>query len=238
MADQPIDCSGTPFESRQCRCGTYVVAVPGAVDPMCLECRRTSEEIDWEWFAPVGKWHPTVGYAAPGSSGVVSDGKMADFGPAEYEMGPNLTPFALVDESRAFRCIHCREEWPMIVGITEDMMVKAFADHHRVAHEDGVWLVGGPGGADDNVCAPCGGGDRDKRPLPDGPDHSRCLRGQTRGWGGRCGCLHRSRADLDAIVGKNRRNWRPQRWSDPKIADFAAENVKNRVEQLNLWENQ
>lgn len=238
MANQPIDTAGTPFESRQCRCGTYVVAVPGAVDPMCLECRRNQENIDWPWFEPTGQWHPTVGYPAPGSAGRDSEPGWQPIGPAEYETGRNLTPFADLDRSRVFRCIRCGEQWPMIVGLTPEQMVEGFAAHDRVAHEEGVWLVGGPGGADEGVCAPCGGGDRDKRPLEGGPDHGKCLKGQTRGWGGRCGCKHRSRAELDAIVGKNRRNWRPNRWSDPKIVEIAAKNTENRWNQLNLWENQ
>jgi hypothetical protein len=237
MANQPIDCSRTHYESTQCvGCPAYVVIAQGFTGvAMCLECRRSHENIDWEWFTPLGEWHPEVGYPAPGSGGVVSDGKQVDFGPAEYETGPNLTPFALVDTSRVFRCIRCREQWPMVVGLTPEEMVRGFADHDRVAHQEGVWLVGGPGGADENVCAPCGGGDRDKRPLPGGPDHSLCLKGKTKGWGGRCGCQHRSRAELDAIVGKNRPNWRPNRWSDPKIVELAAENVQNRWNQPNLW---
>lgn len=241
MANSPIDTSGTHYISALCTggCGAYVVA---AADyhgqPLCLECRRTGEEIDWEWFAPLGEWHPTLGYPAPGSSGRVSDGQNTDFRPAEYEIGPNLTPFAEVDPDREMCCLQCRERWPMVVGLTGEDMVAGFHAHDRVAHEDGVWLIGGPGGADEPVCAPCGGGAHDKRALPDGPDHSQCLKGKVRGWSGRCGCKHRSRDELDAIVGKNRRNWRPNRWSDPEIVDFAAKTVQNRWDQLNLWEGQ
>lgn len=241
MAKDPIDTSGTHYISALCTggCGAYVVAAADYTgQPMCLECRRTGEEIDWEWFAPLGEWHPTVGYSPPGWSGRLSDGKMADFGPAEYETGPNLSPFAAVDESRVFRCIRCREQWPMIVGLSPELMVVAFRDHDRVAHQEGVWLVGGPGGADEAVCAPCGGGDRDKRALPGGPDHSKCLKDKARGWSGRCGCKHRSPDEIDAIAGKNGQNWAPGRWSDPKIAEIASENIKNRWNQLNLWENE
>lgn len=31
-------------------------------EAMCLQCRRDGEGIDWEWFAPIGEWHPTVDY--------------------------------------------------------------------------------------------------------------------------------------------------------------------------------
>jgi hypothetical protein len=64
MATEPIDCTGTAFESHQCvSCRDYVVVAQGFVGkPMCLGCRRESEGIDWPWFEPFGEWHPTVGY--------------------------------------------------------------------------------------------------------------------------------------------------------------------------------
>ena len=65
MANQPIDCTESMFRSASCvGCGTHVVA---AVDyngePMCLECRRTGEGIDWESQDLIGEWHPAVGYS-------------------------------------------------------------------------------------------------------------------------------------------------------------------------------
>jgi hypothetical protein len=69
MADQPIETARSPFVAARCvDCGTHVVAVPGAVDPLCLQCRRTRCRIDWPWFEPTGDWHPTVGYCAPGQT--------------------------------------------------------------------------------------------------------------------------------------------------------------------------
>lgn len=224
MAAEPIDTTGSMYVSTPCvtGCGQWVIAIPEhQASARCELCLRAAVGAEIAVFPPPAHWFSANNPVPP---------------PAEYEMGPNLTPFADVDHSRVSRCLRCGEEWPMIVGLPPEAMVCGFADHDRVAHTDGVWLVGGPGGADEAVCAPCGGGDREKRPLPGGPDHGKCLKGQSRGWGGRCGCRHRSRADLDAIVGKNRRGWRPNRWSDPKIVEIAAENVKNRWNQLNLWE--
>lgn len=237
MADQPVDCTDTHYVPALCLgCGTHVVTVPGVTEPLCLDCRRAKERIDWPWLTAEGEWHPTLGYSPPGWSGRLSEPGAAQFGPAEYEIGRNLTPFADVDPDREFSCLICRERWPSVVGLTPEQDMQSLRDHDRVAHSEGVWLVGGPGGADEGVCAPCGGGSRDKTPLPGGPDHAKCLKGTSSGWYGRCGCKHRSRADLDAIVGKNRPNWRPNRWSDPKIVEIAVENVQNRWNQMNLWE--
>jgi hypothetical protein len=67
MADQPIDCTESMFRAANCAgCGTNVVA---AVDydgePMCLECRRRGEGIDWESQDLIGEWHPAIGYPRP-----------------------------------------------------------------------------------------------------------------------------------------------------------------------------
>lgn len=228
MAKEPIDTTGTSYVSVPCAtgCGQWVIAIPEhASDAHCETCLRAKLGAEAAISAP-----------EPPESWFSAKNPAPE--PARYEMGPNLTPFAEVDPDREMCCLQCRERWPMVVGLTGEDMVAGFRAHDRVAHEDGVWLVGGPGGADEPVCAPCGGGDRDKRALPDGPDHSQCLKGKVRGWSGRCGCKHRTRDELDAIVGKNRRNWRPNRWSDPEIVDFAAKTVQNRWDQLNLWEGQ
>lgn len=238
MADQPIDTTDTPFVNVACvACGTWVIAVPERVDmAMCLDCRRSQEGIDWPWFTAEGDWHPSVGYPAPGSAGVVSEPRMHDFRPAEYEIGPNLTVFADVDGVRDFGCLICRQHWPMIFGVADDQMGAVLSGHHRTFHAVDVWLVGGPGGSRHGVCAPCGGGNRDKTRMPGGPDHSKCLSGRIAGRSGLCDCKHRSRDEIDAIVGKTGSRWRPPRWSDPKIVELAAENVKKRCDQLNLWE--
>lgn len=67
MASQPIDCTASAFRAATCtECGTHVVAaVDFAGDPMCLECRRAAEGIDWESQDPHGEWHPAVGYPRP-----------------------------------------------------------------------------------------------------------------------------------------------------------------------------
>jgi hypothetical protein len=40
-----------------------VFSVPEhALDAMCLNCARDDAGVDWEWFAPIGEWHPTVDY--------------------------------------------------------------------------------------------------------------------------------------------------------------------------------
>lgn len=46
-----------------CVCEVSVFSVPEhASDAMCLNCARETAGIDWEWFAPIGEWHPTVDY--------------------------------------------------------------------------------------------------------------------------------------------------------------------------------
>lgn len=241
MADQQIDTANTPFVSVPCvgDCRTWVVAVAEHADmAMCLECRRDREKIDWVWFEPFGEWHPTLGYPSPGSGGRIPDPQNPDLGMGKTEKRQKLTPFANIDAETVLRCLKCGEEWPQVEGLDDLGRVRSFAGHDRIVHGVGVWLVGPPGGADEMVCAPCGGGDREKRPLAGGPDHTKCLKGKGKGWSARCGCSHRSREELDQIAGKNDQNgrkWRPARWSDPEIVEIASENVKNRWNQLNLW---
>lgn len=219
-------------------CGHAIFSVPEKVDvAKCYDCARAAVGADWTIGAPLGTWHLTLDpflkrkWANP-------DAEMAVFGPLETKKRPKLSHFALSDPNVVLRCIRCREEWPQVLGLHPVGRVQAFAGHDRVVHDEGVWLVGGPGGADEMVCAPCGGGDREKRPLEGGPDHAKCLKGKGRGWAARCGCSHRSRDELDQIAGKtgeSGRKWRPARWSDPEIVEIASENVQNRWNQLNLW---
>lgn len=69
MANDAIDTTRSPFLSVRCvGCNTHVVAVPEAVDPMCIQCRRDWCAIDWPWFEPVGEWRPVVGYCSPGQT--------------------------------------------------------------------------------------------------------------------------------------------------------------------------
>jgi hypothetical protein len=57
----------TDLVSTHCRCGVMVMISPGSSEePLCMECRRTQAGIDWPWFEPLGVWHPTIGYTAPG----------------------------------------------------------------------------------------------------------------------------------------------------------------------------
>lgn len=67
----------------------------------------------------------------------------------------------------------------------------AFGAHDHRHHNPTAWYIGGAGGADADICNPCGGGSKDKTPLPDGPRHDLCLRGNPRGgWGRNCPCTH------------------------------------------------
>lgn len=66
----------------------------------------------------------------------------------------------------------------------------AYRIHDHLNHRRWGWLIGGPGGANGDVCDPCGGGTKDKKPLTDGPRHDLCLNGRTRGRGGDCPCRH------------------------------------------------
>lgn len=57
----------TDLVTATCRCGVMVMISPGSSEePLCMQCRRTQAGIDWPWFEPLGVWHPTTGYAAPG----------------------------------------------------------------------------------------------------------------------------------------------------------------------------
>jgi hypothetical protein len=144
------------------------------------------------------------------------------------------TPFGAVNPDVVLRCLACSRSWPTVYGITDEQMVQAFAEHDRVWHTDGVWLIGGVGGAGD-VCGPCGGG-RGRDPRPGGPDHALCQRGRG-GRGHGCGCVHRSTEEKDAMVGKVAgKRWRPPRWSDPAVVAVAVANVHRRGEQLHLFE--
>jgi hypothetical protein len=86
-----------------------------------------------------------------------------------------------------------------LMSLDPDDIRLAYLLHDRLWHNPHGWLIGGPGGADGDVCNPCGGGARDKTPLvtvgPDGeeftgPRHDLCLRGKTRGRGRDCPCQH------------------------------------------------
>lgn len=66
----------------------------------------------------------------------------------------------------------------------------AFGVHDHLWHRPRGWLIGGPGGADGDVCNPCGGGNKDKSRMEQ-PRHDLCLRGNPRGgWGRNCPCTH------------------------------------------------
>lgn len=226
MASEPIDCSRTPFISVLCTdgCGLYVVATPEQSQwALCIDCRakRLNFVIDRSATAWPDRYLSEHNPPPP---------------PAKYKIGKNLTPFATIDPSTDFACLKCRERWPMVEGLDALGQLRAFAGHDRVVHEEGVWLVGGPGGLRDRVCNPCGGQDQEKKSLEGGPDHSKCQKGRSRGWGSTCDCHHREKSEIDAIVGKNRPGWRPLRWSDPLAVQIATENTENRWNQLNLFD--
>lgn len=226
MASEPIDCSRSPFVSVLCAdgCGEYVVATPTqSQSALCTQCR--ARRIDFDAGRTVHAW---------------PDRYRSEFNPppppAIYEIGKNLTPFADTDPSMEFACLTCRERWPMVAGLDPLGQVRAFAGHDRVVHEDDVWLVGGPGGLRERVCDPCGGQDREKKNLEGGPDHTKCQKGRSGGWGSRCDCRHHSKEEIDRIVGRNRPGWKPLRWSDPLAVRVATENIENRWNQLNLFD--
>lgn len=238
MADQPIDCTGTHFVSVSCtgQCGTWVVCTSEhSATAACLECSRAQAHIDWPWATSITGWHPSVGYPAPGSSGRVSEGILGVEGASPPDGGDHAkTVFATVNPDVVLGCLTCRHIWPTVYGLTDVQMVQAFADHNRYRHTGGVWLIGGPGGAD-NMCGPCGGG-RGREKRPDGPDHTLCQRGRG-GVGNDCGCVHRTPEERDAMVGKVAgKRWKPPRWSDPAVVAVAVENVQQRWEQLHLIE--
>jgi hypothetical protein len=80
------------FRAAQCvGCRTNVVAaVDYAGEPMCLECRRRGEGIDWESQDLIGEWHPAVGYPRP----------------IEWLSAVKATP-GLAGEEWRWTCIHC-----------------------------------------------------------------------------------------------------------------------------------
>jgi hypothetical protein len=225
VAREPIDVTGTAYQSVPCAggCDEWVIAVPEyANQARCEKCLR--RQVGLADFVTVEKSPSWFSATNPPPE------------PAKYEIGPTFSPFADVDPEKQLHCLECGENWPSIAGLTPEMEVKAFADHDRVAHEPDVWLIGPPGGAQHSICAPCGGGSPAKTPLEGGPDHGACLNGRTWSIGGRCDCVHRTRAQLDAIVGKSATRWCPPRWYEPKIVQFAAENTQKRFEQLELLE--
>lgn len=163
----------------RCRCSATVFVVEdfqGA--PKCIDCGRLDAGVEWPWFTPLGEWHPTVGYASIGLAeqpgGPVPDAPL----PAERD------GTVVRAASAEARCTHgC--VIPLVSLSTEDIDT-AFRMHYQVAHAPAGWLIGGAGGADGEVCDPCGGGDRG-RPME--PRHDLCRRGG-RGKGRDCSCTH------------------------------------------------
>lgn len=195
MADQPIDTSARPsMTSVQCGgpdCGQWIV-VDRAYDGVgycsgCLHAKLGGTDhprVDPppEWFS---EHNPPPPFAV-------------------YPPGADIAGVRIGDPDVAGRCLAHPLDDPagdlhlMTLGPAD--ITVAFAVHDHLWHRRDGWLIGGPGGADGDICNPCGGGGRDKAPLTTtlpggevytGPRHDLCLRGDPRGgWGRNCPCTH------------------------------------------------
>jgi hypothetical protein len=194
VADDPIDTTDTPFVNAECAgCGTNVVAVPEhAATSFCIECGRAAAEITHAWAVPVPVDPPELArptYLPP---------------PAVYPPTEPTEGLRVADPDVAGRCLAHPPASPeshiRLMSLDPDDIAVAFGIHDHLWHNPTGWLIGGPGGADGDICNPCGGGGKDKRPLTTvldngeaytGPRHDLCLRGNPRGgWGRNCPCQH------------------------------------------------
>lgn len=158
-------------------CGnTIVVVEEHAHDALCSGCLMT--RINETLVMPPGtvkQWTPPRTVTPPEPVYPPS---------SKAAIAPFLTDVEAV-------CINHRH--PVHLALTEDTpeaIARAYYIHDHVFHKTGTWLIGGPGGANGDICNPCGGGNRQGGPLEGGPRHDLCLKGRTRGRGNDCPCTH------------------------------------------------
>lgn len=191
MAREPIDTSSRPsMRSVACAgdCGEWIVIDSGFTgDGYCSKCLTlrvglaaagTTVEPPPQWFA---RNNPPPPFAVYPPGAPIAGIRVAD---------PDVAGYCLAHDPPV--SIHLMTLDPYDISL-------AYRMHDIMFHQPTRWLIGGPGGADGDVCNPCGGGDRDKNPLITvidgkefkGPRHDLCLRGNRRGgWGRNCPCQH------------------------------------------------
>jgi hypothetical protein len=67
---------------------------------------------------------------------------------------------------------------------------EAFVVHLRTVHDDGVWLVGRPGGNGGDICNNCAGWNGKEQKALERPRHDLCQKGKGNYRGTNCGCTH------------------------------------------------
>ena len=181
MADEPIDTSSRPsMTSVPCadECGSWIVvdrAFTGkGYCSNCLIARigTTAGAV----IAPPPQWSSKNNPPPP---------------PAVYPPGADIAGIRVADPEVAGYCLaHDPPVSIHLMTLDSHDITLAYRMHDIMHHRPTRWLIGGPGGADGDVCNPCGGGNKDKTRM-DQPRHDLCLRGNPRGgWGRNCPCRH------------------------------------------------
>lgn len=190
MAKQPIDITGRPsMISTRCggdNCDEWIVvdrAYTGTGH--CSSClNRIVERGDEAVTAdPPPQWFSKHNPPPPDP---------------QYPPGQPIVGLRTADPNVSGYCLSCpigsSRAVLQLMSLSPDDIHIAVETHRRLWHTRDGWLIGGPGGADGDVCNPCGGAYWDKEqgkvlPLQQ-PRHDHCLRGRTRGRGRDCPCNH------------------------------------------------
>lgn len=187
MADKPIDTSDRPsMVSVRCGgpdCGEWIVVDRAFTGTgYCSDCLLTNLDASGPVTAvtPPDHWYTRHNPPPP---------------PADYPPTAGAAIRA-ANPDVAAACTSHGGTYPVpvpLLSLNPDDITIAFAAHDQVAHRD--WLIGGPGGANGDVCNPCAGAVYDRAQgktvvMEGGPRHDMCLNGRTRGRGGDCGCTH------------------------------------------------
>lgn len=186
MAKQPVDTSDRPsMQSVECgdRCGEWIVvdrAYTGV--GYCTACARRrigaptltpiTDPPD-HWFSRHNPPPPDPVYP-PGRAAAV---RVGDPDVSGYCTGhPTSHNLNLMSTD------------PVDIAV-------ACAVHDHVWHNPHGWILGGVGGANDDICRACAGAKWDSDigkevAMEGGPRHDLCLKGRTRGRGANCPCTH------------------------------------------------
>jgi hypothetical protein len=204
MADKKIDCSAWPsMTSVQCgggNCNEWII-VDGAFTgtgycSACLHARVGGDSLivavdpPDAWFSAHNPGPPSAVYPPSPHTGI-------GIRTGDPDVAGRCLAHHLTDPAGDLRLLSLD---PADIHIAMTLHRQQHHDPFTVAGGRPIgWLIGGPGGADGDICNPCGGGGKDKAPLVTtvggdtytGPRHDLCLRGNPRGgWGRNCPCTH------------------------------------------------
>jgi hypothetical protein len=191
MASEPIDCTNRPsMTSVQCHngCGEWIVIDSAYTGPAhCTDCHLTLLNAPTIAVITDKPDHWFTAHNPPPTPPT----------PDRLPTPPAASTYNTETAIRGY-CIHPhhpRKPAPVHLDtLNTDDITLAYRIHDHIHHNPTGWLIGGPGGANSDICNPCGGArwDKDEGRVVqlEQPRHDMCLRGRTRGRGNDCPCTH------------------------------------------------